>query len=53
MNKFIKYVIPVMIGMNTACFIMNMILSHYTLGLNQLAVAMFMFLWYNEVKNKK
>jgi len=52
MNKFIKYGVPIMVGMNVACFIMNMVLGHYTLGLNELAVAMFMFLWYKEVKNK-
>lgn len=48
MDKLIKYGIPVMVGMNVACFVMNMFLSHYTLGLNQLAVGMFMFLWYKE-----
>ena len=36
MNKIIKYGIPVMVGMNVACFVMNMILGHYTLGLNEL-----------------
>lgn len=48
MDKFIKYGIPVVIGMNVACSVMNLILSHYTLGLNQIALAMFMFLWYKE-----
>jgi hypothetical protein len=48
MNKFIKYGTPVMIGMNVACSTMSFFLSYYTLGLNQLAVAMFMFLWYKE-----
>ena len=48
MNKFIKYGIPVMVGMNVLCFVMSILLKKYTLGLNQLAVAMFMFLWYKE-----
>lgn len=48
MDKFIKYGTPVLIGMNVACSVMSFFLSHYTLGLNQLAVAMFMFLWYKE-----
>ena len=50
MDKIIKYGIPVMVGMNVACFVMNMILGHYTLGMNQVALAMFMFLYYKEVK---
>jgi hypothetical protein len=50
MNKIIKYGIPVTIGANVACAIMNIILSHYTLGINQVTVAIFMFLWYQEIK---
>ena len=50
MNKIIKYGIPVMIGANVACAIMNVVLSYYTLGINQVTVAMFMFLWYQEIK---
>ncbi len=38
------------IGANVACAIMNVVLSHYTLGMNQVALAMFMFLYYKEIK---
>lgn len=48
MDKFIKYGTPVLVVMNVVCSVMSFFLSHYTLGLNQLAVAMFMFLWYKE-----
>ena len=50
MDKIIKYGFPVTIGANVACAIMNVILSHYTLGMNQVALAMFMFLYYKEIK---
>jgi len=50
MDKIIKYGLPVTIGGNVACAIMNVILSHYTLGMNQLSLAIFMFLYYKEIK---
>ena len=48
MNGLIRYGIPVVIGMNVACFIVSFMLKHYTLGLNQLALATFMYLYYKE-----
>ena len=53
MNKIIKYGVPIMVLGNLGCSIMSFILSHYTLGMNQLAVAIFMFLWYQEKEKTK
>jgi hypothetical protein len=50
MDKIIKYGFPVTIGANVACAIMNVVLSHYTLGMNQASLAMFMFLYYKKIK---
>ena len=50
MDKIIKYGVPTMILGNLVCFVLSFATSHYTLGLNQLALAMFMFLWYQEKK---
>ena len=49
MNKFEKVIYPSAVVVNVGAGLMNMILQNWILGVNQLCLAWFMFLYY---KNK-
>lgn len=48
MKRFEKYLAALLVGGNIGMSVLSFLLSNYTLAINQLLLALFIFLYYNE-----